>query len=910
MAGDRHQHPRRLFRLAIWRKARADLDVDREIAFHLDQRTARLIDLGYSPEAARAEALRRFGDLERARRSLTAAEHHLERHLRMREHLEELVADLRHAVGRLSRQPLAALFTILTIAIGIGVNATVFSWMETLVLDPLPAVHDARSLMALSLSSPHGASQSISYPDYLDWRSMSKTIRDIVLVRDERLSIKRTSDGDAEPAWGALVSANYFSVLGVRPILGRTFLPNESAPLAHAGSAPVVLLSYRLWQDRFSGDSGALGRPIWVNGLPMTIIGVLPQGFRGAETGFSMDLWAPVTMQPALVGQPLDKLTWRATRWMHAIARLAPFVSLSGARAELATIGSAISATHPEDRDLAPTLAPLFDVQAPGIMRPVLLALLGGTGLVLLIVCANVGSLRLLAGMTQEREIAVRLALGSGRFRLVRQFVVEAALLTVVGSAAALIVARWAAASIGRVLSSNDLPVAIVPRFDGRVFALALALAVLVTLLVGIWPALRASRVGASTALHGAGERGTSYHTRARRVLVVAQLALSLVALTMAGLFVRSLRQLQKVDSGLRDAGHVLVVSSNFDLAGSTYRGFENTKRLAIVHSLLGRARALPGVEGAAASQTAPLGLITGFDSFDTEVVGHVKRPGEPTSFEINFVTAGYFHLVGPALAAGREFADADRAGAPYVVVVNEAFARRFWPGPDAARQALGKELRLASHTATVIGVVHDGKLHDMSESPFPFYYLPFDQWSPTSVALDVRTQRDPLSLAPAVRQIVHEVEPSLPVLDVHPLSDQIDGALAIQRLSATLLGVLGAIALVLATLGLYGTLAQAVLQRRREIGIRIALGARRQTVLLLFAREGLVLAIAALVLGLPAAFGAARVMRGQIYGIGVADPWAIGGTIVLLLGVSLGASLVTATRATRVDPAVTLREQ
>lgn len=909
MADDVHRSRRRLFRLAATHTERAGVDVDREIAFHLEERTAQLIAQGYTPEAARAEALHRFGDVDDARRRLTAAEQHLERRLRMREHVEELLADLRHAVWRHLRQPLAAVFTILTIAIGIGVNATVFSWMETLVLDPLPTVHDARSLVALSVSSPHGASQSISYPDYLDWRSMSKTVREIVLFRDERLSLRRRSESEAEPAWGALVSANYFSVLGIRPILGRTLLPNESAPLAAAGSAPVVLLSYRLWQDRFAGDATLIGRPIWLNGLPMTIIGVLPPGFQGAETGFAVDLWAPVTMQPAIVGQPLDKLTWRATRWMHAFGRLAPGVSLTQARAELATIGRAVAATHPEDRDLTPSVALLFDVQAPGIMRPILLALLGGTALVLLIVCANVGSLRLLAGMTQQREIAVRLALGAGQFRLVRQFIVDAALLTLVASAAALFAARWAAASIGRFLYSAELPITVIPRFDGWVFAVALGLAVLVTLLVGIWPALRVSGTGASVALRGAGERATSGHHRARRVLVVAQLALSLIAVTMAGLFVRSLRQLQHADSGLRDPTHVLVLSTDFDLAGAAYRGFGNAKRLAIAHDLLERARTLPGVEGAAASQTAPLGLVTGFDSFDTEIIGHVKQTDEETAFEINFVTPGYFRLVGPALVSGREFIDTDRPGAPYVAVVNEAFARRFWPGTGASRQALGKQLRLASQTATIVGVVRDGKLHTMSEVPLPFYYLAFDQWSPTALTLNVRIERDPLSLASMLRQRIHEVDPSLPILDVHLLSDQIDGALAIQRLGATLLGALGAIALALAAIGLYGTLAQAVLQRRREIGIRMALGAGQRAVLVLFAREGLVLALSGLVLGIPAALAVARVLRGQIYGVGLTDPWVLGGTISLLVFVSLGASLVTAMLASQVDPAAALRE-
>jgi predicted permease len=831
----------------------------------------------------------------------------------LRERLGAVVADLRYAARRFGRAPSFVLVAMVTLALGIGANITVFTWMDGLVLHPLPLVKDVARLVALQTGTPSGGSQSVSYPDYLDW-STATALSDVVAYRRQELSLRTSASGDAESVWGVLVSSNYFDVLGVRLVRGRTFRPEESSPRGSAGGAPVAIIGYDMWQRTFGAREDVIGSSIFLNGHPLTIIGVAPPGFHGGNVGFSFDLWAPLTMQPTLTAQPLDKLTWRRSRWISAVAKLAPGASLERARAELKTIGIRISAEHVEDKDVRPVVVPLLDAEASSILEPIFVALLGATGIVLAIVVFNLAGLQLVRSLARRQELAVRLTLGASRSRIVQQFLIEALLLACIAAPAAMVVSLWARGLLAHFLTHTTFPLAATPSLTGRVLLYAVLVTFAVVVTIGTWPALHvSSRARPGLATSSGGNRSMTGQGRAREVLVVAQLALSLAGVASAGLLVHSLARLRGTGTGLVDPGHVLLASTDFDLAGAGFAGLGDdpavrARRLPVAMDLLRRARAMNGVRTAALTDSPPLGLVNGFDSFDIQIPGYVPAPNETMSSEIAYVTPDYFSTVGPTVARGRSFRDEDRAGSAAVIAVNEAFAARYWPIGEPALTALGKTVHLGGRDATIVGVVRDAKYHWVSESPRPFVYLPYAQWSPSSLTIALRAEGDPLALVAPLRRVFHEANPALPMLDPRTLDDQIEGALTLQRLGAALLASLATLALAIAGLGLYAALMQAVQQRQREIGIRMALGARAVDVLAQFTRRGLVVAGAGILLGAPIVFVAGRLLRKQIYGIAPTDPLSLAVTGVIFAVVVIAASFVTALRASRVDPAASIR--
>lgn len=905
---------RRLLRFRVGRRETIAREMHEEIESHLAQRVDELVARGYTAADARREAERRFGDLATARSILVGSAQRRDQVLRAHERFSSVRQDLGVAARKLVAQPAFAVVAITLLALGVGANATVYSWLRGLVLDPLPLVSDVHSLVALRSTTPSGVASSISYPDYLDWAAASRSLRAVVAYRRQQLSLQLQPGGQAEAIWGVLASSNYFDALGVAPVMGRAFRPDESAPRAAAGAAPVVLVSYDLWQRSFAGRHDVIGEPIWVNGHRLTIIGVTPRGFAGADVGFAFELWAPITLQPTLLGQPADKLTWRMSRWLTAFARLRPGVTVTQANAELGVIGQQLAQLHPEDRHVVPKVEPLLDAEASAVLEPILAVLLGATALMLLVVAFNLTGLLLVRAAARRTELAIRVALGASGARIVQQFVIEGLLLAIVATPVALLVAQQSEGVLNHFLTHATFPLATPPGITPRVGAFTIATMALLVMLVTLWPAVRAV-ADRGNPLSSSATRSVTGRARGREMLVAIQLGLSLVVVGAAAMLVLTLAKLRRADPGLVDPAHTLLISSDFDLAGPSFAGFGDNvavraHRIPVVTELLRGVRRLPGVRDVVLMDNAPLGLISSYDSFDVGVSGYVAKPDETLQYEIAAVTPGYVEAVGPHLVLGRDFTDADRVDAPTVILVNEAFARHFWPAGRSAEAALGKTVTFGGRHASIIGVVRDAKYHALSDGTQPFIYLAYHQWLPSALTIAIRTDGDPLALVQPVRRLFHDVAPSLPVIDPRTLRDQVDGALTLQRVAASLLAALGALALLIATIGLYGSLAQAVQQRQREIGIRMTLGARASDILRQFVWRGALITLVGVTMGVPLLYFVGGWLRHTLPGVDAPIPIVVA-TIGTLLALTAGiATLTTAFRASATDPALATRSE
>jgi predicted permease len=794
----------------------------------------------------------------------------------------------------LRKNPGLTLVAVLSLALAIGANATIFSWMEGLVRHPLPLVRDQDRLVLLQTRGPSGAQWATSYPDFTDWRAQARSFTGVAAYREEELGL-RTS-GQAERAWTYLVSANYFDVLGVRALLGRTFHPDEDRT---AGGAPVAVISAALWHRRFAGDSGVVGRKVLVNGHEVTIVGVMPPRFGGCIVGLAYDMWIPLTMQPAFSpsGSFLDTRDWRS---LTVFARLKPGVTLPQARAEMRLIGRRQAATYPGDRHTTARAVAFTSEGPPAWLRPVFLALLGITGVVLLIACANVANLLLGRAIGREKEMALRLALGAGRARLVRQLLTESGLLALSGGACGLLLAGWGRRLMAAFVPATPLPVSLELSIGGPVLAFTIAVTLSAALLFGLAPAARASRPDLGPALKEGGERSAAGRSRLRDALVVAQLALSIVALVAAGLFLRGLGRAHLVEPGFGDPAHVLLVRTDLFAAGYT-----RAYGLPFLDRVLTRTRQLPGVEAASLSEFIPLGF-SGLSSAGARVEGYDPQPDENMSIERTAVGPDYFAAMRTRIVRGRGITAADRDGAPPVAVVNETFARRYWPGLDP----IGRRLNMESGWMTVVGVAEDGKYHQLDEPPQPFVYRPIAQRYTTTPTLIVRASGDPRTLIEPLRRLFASLDPNLAFLDPLTLEEYVGVAVFIPHMGAVLLSLFGALALIMAAVGIYGVLSYAVSRRAREMGVRIAIGAGRREI------EGLVVGQAARLtalgtaIGVLAALGVGHLLRSQLFGIKAYDPPTFVTIVVLLGAVALVASWIPARRAARVDPVVALKSE
>ena len=823
--------------------------------------------------------------------------------------METIVQELRQAARGLWRTPGFAAVAVLTLGLGIGANAAIFGLVNALLLRPPAHVAEPERLVMLYTSDYSGpAYGSSSYADFLEFREATDVFEGMAVFRPGIVGI---GAGEALERTGAeLVSADYFRVLGTPMRLGRPFLAEEG----EVGAEPVAVISHALWQRRFGGDPGIVGRTIELNGRPVTVVGVAPERFTGRFPGFVVDVWLPFAQGPALGLASAEALTSRGDRGVQVLARLRPGVTLEAAQERMRIVAQRLHAAYPDawtdvnGRGRRITLLAESEARLPPQVKLPVLGFLGLLGavvaIVLLICCANLAGLMLARASGRRREIAIRASLGAGRRRLVRQLLTESALLAAAGAALGLLLATWAT----DLLLAVELPVPVQIEFDlspdVRVFGFTALVAAVATLAFGLAPALRVSSVAPGEVLRSESATATGGRSRLtlQNALVVAQVALSLVLVVGALLFVRTLQHAAGVELGFRPDNLLLV--SVEPPPGSAPGAEANTLALEARE----RVAALPGVVAATWADRVPLDLASGRRWVVVE--GYEPRTGEDMEFHNMRVGPGYFEALGVPLLRGRGFEPADREGAPGVVVVNEAFARRFWPNGDA----LGRRIGISGADGPaleIVGVTATGKYLSPVEEDRPFIYFPALQVPGRGAfTLHVRTAGDPAALASAVRREVAAAAPGWVVTAVRTMDDQLGVALLPQRLAAGALGLFGALALGLSALGLYGVVAYAVAQRTREIGIRIALGAEGNAILRMVLRQGAGLVGAGVALGMAGALAVARLIDGLLLGTSALDPLAFGGAAATLAAVAILASWIPARRAVRVDPMVALRAE
>jgi putative ABC transport system permease protein len=813
--------------------------------------------------------------------------------------------DVRFGLRLLRRSPWFTAVAVLTLGLGVAVNATVFSWIDGVLLRPFPGVGDPEELALIETVTPTGEFLvNTSYLDYRDYQDNLKLVTGVALGRFTPLSLG--ADGKTARAWAELVSANYFDLLKVRPVLGRTFLPEEGR--AEDGGAPVAVISYRMWQTRFGGDRSVLGRTIRVNRHPLTIVGVAPREFRGTTTGVVYDVWIPVVMATAM-GTGDGTLHYRGTRdETSTIVRLKPGVTIEQARAEVAGLGTRLAALYPAtNRGIDLTVTPVSrgHLGAQRMLLEPLRILMAVSLVLLLIVCANVANLLLARGVSRQREFAIRLALGASRARLASQLLVETSLLAVGGAAVGIALAVWTGQSLLLfLLPVVDIPLQFGSGLGAATLGFVALIAVVVTLLSGTLPALLTGRSGPNEALKEGGRSGAagSRSHRLQGLLVISEVALAMVALVGAGLFYRSFRNASGIEPGF-DRTNVSV--SQFYLSNAGYSAEEQREFCRVLRE---RMESKPGVVGVTYSDVIPMSTASGagstpWDQLDIE--GYAPAPNEQMMIHRATVPPGYFGLLGIRLLDGRDFTASDTAEAPTVIVVNQTFANRFFGG----RSPLGRKLRIGARPATVVGVAKDSKYHSPVEGAMPFFYLPFRQWFAPGLNFSVflKTSGDPLRMTAELRREALALNQDA-VFSTRLLSDANGGSLYAQHVAASLLGVVGGISLLLAAVGLYSVMSFAVGQRTREMGIRAALGAQPRAVLGLVLRQGLRLTVPGLLIGGVIALAVARMAGGMLVNVNASDPLTFVAAMAFLGLVTALACYLPARRATRVDPVVALR--
>jgi predicted permease len=820
--------------------------------------------------------------------------------------VDHLLQDIKYGARLLIHNPGFAAVAVFSLALGIGANSAIFSIVQQLLNNPFPVERPQELVSVFMTDRRNPGNLPMSHLNFKDLRAQNRVFSDTAAFAFAQMNYLGEG-GSSEQIAAQVVSGNYFDVLRVRPALGRTFRPEEDAA---NGSGPVAVISYGLWERQFGKDPNIVNRTLSLNRQAFTVIGVAPQGFNGTLVFGAPDLWVPMSMHD--VAQP--GFTWYEQRrglFLFSFARLKPGTSVTQAQANLRAIGSQLERDFPNDNQGRNFSAlPLLDVRlnpqgggGPVVQTSLLLMVV--VGLVLLIACANIANLLLARATARAREIAVRLALGAGRARLIRQLLTESVLLSLLGGALGLIVAYWCVDLI------RSAPVPLPPNFlrqiglDSRVMIFTGALSLLTGLLFGLAPAIRASKPNLVPALKNetapvAGSpRGVLRWVTLRQALVVAQVALSLIALVAAGLFLRSLQSTQRIDPGF-ETSRVLTLDLNLGREGYTQE-----QGLLFHERLLERAAGLPGVTSVAVAQNLP---FQGGFARSVLLEGAEGSEQNRTLVQVNPVSPGYLRTVGIPVLRGRDFTTHDTLDAPLVVIVNETMAERFFPGGDA----IGRRFRFFGDTAdtTIVGIARNAKYNGLNEDPTPFVYHPLRQVYNPAVSLLVRTSGEATALAPEARRVVQQLDPRLSILNVGTLADQIDLALSPQRIVVVLLSIFGVLALVLAAMGLYGVASYSVSQRTREIGIRMALGATRTSVMRLVLLQGMALVGVGLVAGLASAALLARSVQGLLVGVPPADPITYAVTAVLLALIAAAASYFPARRATRIDPLVALRYQ
>jgi len=805
--------------------------------------------------------------------------------------MDYLLQDFRLAFRRLRQSPGFAFAAIVTLALGIGANTVTFSAINKLLLRPLPVERPGE----LVFLNSNRAGDNQSYPNYKDLRDRNQSLAGLIAMRVAPVNMSQ--NGNNAHVWGYEVTGNYFDVLGVRALLGRTLTPADDQKI---GAHPVVVLSYNSWQSRFAGDPGVIGKSVKINGLGYTILGVMPSGFFGTELVFRPEFWVPVAMEPQI--EPGNAWINERFDWnLWAVGRLKPGVTRIQAESDLNTVAAQMGREIPDLQGLRIYLTPpglIGDTLRGGVIgfTAVLMAL---AGLVLLIACTNLASLLLARASDRAREIALRLALGAGRWRLVRQLLSESLLLSLAGAAGGLFLAVWLVDALAAWRPPIDIPITMDFAIDFRVLVFTAAAGLLTTLLFGLAPALQAARTDLIPALKNA-----AFNTRLRRwhlreTLVTSQIALSVVLLVGTLLVVRSLQRALTINLGFNPRNTVAVAT---DLGLS---GYDETRGREFQHRLIDKVSALPGITSAAFANSLPLSL----DQSNTSVFAEgkpVPRPGETPEACYYMVGPGYFHAMQTRLVAGRAFDQHDQKDSRPVAIVNQAFAARLFPNENA----LGKRFRTGGDWTEIVGIVENGKYESLSDGLKLALFWPASQHFNATTTVVARSSLPADQVVRMIQHAVHDLDPTLPFYQAGSLDDHLRLPLLPARLAASMLGAFGVLAIVLAATGVYGVMAYAVSRRKREIGIRIAIGAsRRQVMRLVLIRTSVLLAVGT-VLGTLGALAIGGQFSPILYGVSPRDPLTFALAALLMAAIAFAAAWLPARRATMIEPSSALREE
>jgi putative ABC transport system permease protein len=879
----------------VFRKRRMDAELDDEIRSTVELLADQKIKNGMSPNEARREARIELGGVEQVKEEVRTA--------RVGAWLDPLVQDLRYGVRILAKSPGLTAIIIITLALGIGANAAVFAVVDSFILRPLPVPRPEQIVvLATRQQGTQLPASNFSYADLADFRAQTASVfSDLFAYSPDPVGL--SFDGNAQVITAGCVTGNYFSALGLKPALGRLFLPGEGE---RPGDPPNIVLAYSYWETRFGGDRDVVGKQVMVNGSPATVIGVAPKGFHGTYSVMEMQAFLPLNL--FMPGSDLRRMfTNRQIRFLRAMGRLKPGVGVAEAQSAVDVVAQRLASQYAStDKGVSVRVMPeRLSRPSPDIATtlPAVLALfLLLAGMILALACLNVGNILFARATVRQREMAIRSALGAGRARLMRQVLTEAILLALLGGAAGMFLGSWATGSIVSMLPKTNPPIHLDFRFDWRVFTYSFVAALIAAFIVGMWPAWRAARTNLNTVLHGGGGAdlaGSSRH-RTRSALVALQLAGSLMLLIVAALFVRSLGRAERIQLGF-DPTHLLsVVLDPHEI------GYDEQRTNEFYRELEDRVRAMPGVQSAGLGYDFPLSVF--MDGRPIEIEGHPVPVGQqPPAVLFNQIDPGYFDTMRISLLRGRAFTKSDDESAPLVAIVNETMAQKFWLGTDP----IGKRFRIVgSKWAEIVGVTANGKYMDLGEPPLPFFYVPLAQSFTSIRSLEVRSLIPPEVLLREIQQQIRGLAPDLPIFDAETMQQTLRSSNGdfIFRFGATLTAGMGFIGLLLAAVGVYGVMAFAMAQRTHEIGIRMALGAGRGDILQLAARQGLVIAIGGIAVGLIGGWALTHAMARFSAGPSTAGPIIYGGATLVLISVAAAACWIPARRAMRVDPMVALR--
>ena len=883
---------RRLFQFTRRSTKRIRTDVDDELRFHIDARAEALAAAGMPPDQARREAEREFGDVDDARRYLNDIDRRTEKARRRRDYMGEFRQDLVYALRALRAAPAFAVTAILTLALGIGANTAIFSVVDAVLLRGLPYPKPEQLLTVWSANqTANNLRGAVSAVDVDDWRAQKgPAVADVgawFYQPDGGSGINYLGGEQPERLSGVFFTPGFFTTFGLAPEAGR--LPREDE-MVRGGSDKVVVLSHRFWMRQFNGSRAAIGTSLTLGGAPYQVVGVMPASFRVPVE--DVDVYIPYSTIP---DNAIPRL--RQVRILDAVARVADGHTAAEANTALEVTAKRLAQQYPENASYdGVTTLPLRESMT-GKVQSGLYVLLGAVAFVLLMACVNVASLLLARGAARQGEIAIRAALGAGRGRLVRQLLTESLVLALVGGALGL---GFAKVGVGLLLklSAGQLPRAAEVRLDGTVLLFALGVSLLTGLLFGLVPAIRIAGVPLQATLKAGGRGNIGGGQRLRNALVVTEIALAVVLVVGAGLMTRSFVALMNTDPGFRP-DHLVAV--NFSIDAEKERGGAHFSQ--VYRDIIDRARTLPGAVSAGAVKNAP---FRGSGERNTFVIpGAATAPGsEPPVAIVMHISDGYFKTIGAAMKEGREFTLEDTRESPRVLVVNEAFAKKYFPRGDA----VGTVLNPGGFTLQIVGVVNDIRQTSMDQPVEPTAYINNMQNSRVKTTLVVRTRGEPLAMARQIREMIWSIDRGQTINSIFTFDDVVGEALARPRLLTVLLGLFGVLGLLLGTLGIYGLLAYLVNQRRREIGVRIALGADTRSVLRMFVGRGVGLAAGGVAIGLVVAFGVTRIMRGVLYGVGPTDPLTFAAVALILVAVAAVASWIPARRAAGVDPVLALR--